>query len=457
MTANKSGGPPDPGDGRPRVPEWMGGVGIGQLHILSLEAMAADKRLSPFVVGKSLQQAVGEIESATTEAGGLRYVLRVRDAAQVNKLLALKHLFDGTEIKIQLHPVLNTRRCVISCREILNEKEEEIAKWLAEEGVTAVRRITRMDNGNRINTPTLILTINGTVVPEHIRVGPLRIKTRTYIPDPMLCFHCYAYGHTKLRCKSGAKCRNCSGCHETTSECNAEAFCFHCKGKHSPASRQCPKYAAEKEILRIQHTKGISHQEAAKQLEAGGGSFAAVSKIQQRLTIGQQPPTEELKEKDALIKQLSETIAVLSRRVEELERKKTKKDKKQKQRQSTTLEEDLTALNMEYESCSELDSETGACGGSAPQKKEHQQPKEQQQQQQPKEQQVGGAFSKPIPSGFKRQHTSTDLTLPSKKTPDQFPPPSTQTTPNISHTKQIPKQNPPRPQSQQTNSHTLRK
>lgn len=92
-------------DGKPTTPAWMGGVGLGQLQILSLQAVEVDKKLSPFVVGKSIEDLlVGEIEDTNTEANGTKYVLRVRDPRQATKLLNMKELFDHTAVTVVMHP-----------------------------------------------------------------------------------------------------------------------------------------------------------------------------------------------------------------------------------------------------------------------------------------------------------------------------------------------------------------
>lgn len=337
------GKPPTAIDGSPTVPSWMGGVGLGQLQILSLQAADEDKKLSTFIVGKSIHDLVGDIEDARTEANGTKYVLRVRDAVQAKKLLNMKELFDDTAVKVELHPILNKRRCVISCREIQEETDEEVLKWMANERVVGIKRITRMVEGKKVNTPTIILTLNGTSVPDYIKVGALRVKTRIYIPDPMICYKCYAYGHTKFRCKEAARCRNCSNIHDTQEECQAAPFCLHCKGNHGPASRTCPTYALEKEIVRLRFTKGINYQEALKQIKAGGGSYAEISQVQQRLITarGNSQVSQQLKEKDDLIKQLMDTIAKLTTRIEELEKKsKSKKEKKRAKRIQASKDED---------------------------------------------------------------------------------------------------------------------
>lgn len=177
----------------------------------------------------------------------------------------------------------------------------------------------------------------------------------------MICYKCYAYEHTKFRCKGVAKCRNCSNVHDLEGECKAAPFCQHCQGQHGPASRTCPTYALEKEIFRLRFTKGINYQEALKQIRAGGGSYASVSKVQERLVTARgSPESQQMKEKDDLIKQLMDTIAKLTTRIEELEKKnKDKKDKKRAKRMQASKEEESWS---EMETDSSIQQSTGQTG-----------------------------------------------------------------------------------------------
>lgn len=344
------GRPPIVSDGRATVPNWMNSGGFGQQQVLLLQG-EEEKKLNPFIVGKSMYDLVGDIDETTTEANGTRYVLRVRNVEQTKKLLAMKRLCDDSVVSVIPHPKLNKRRCVFSCRETQEMTEEELINGLKNQSVIEVKRIFRTENGKKINTPTVIVTLDGTVIPEHIKVGPLRIKTRIYIPNPTICYRCYNYGHTKFRCKSEAKCRNCSKVHNFEEDCTEAAFCFHCQGNHGPSSRNCPTYNMEKEVTRLMYTKGVTYNEAIRQIQAGGGSYAAVSKVQQRLEIARESTIEskQLKEKDETIKQLMDTIEKLTRRIDELERKQqAKKDKKRYKKM----------LNKEEASCSDMETDS---------------------------------------------------------------------------------------------------
>ncbi|XP_058811244.1 uncharacterized protein LOC131676139 [Topomyia yanbarensis] len=225
----------------------------------------------------------GGYESAHSEDRCSRYVLDVRNQKQVQTLLALKKLLDGTPVEINYHRTLNTCKCVVSSFDLIHMSEEDLlAEWKGRK-VTEVHRITRPTlDGGREKTNTLKLTIFGTTIPEHLFVGPIRIPTRIFYPAPMVCFQCLQYGHSKTRCKSKEVCPNCSkSAHVAEGErCIEPAYCRNCEGPHSASSRDCPAYKIEKEIMRIKVEQGISFNEARKNYNARNAltSFANIVK-----------------------------------------------------------------------------------------------------------------------------------------------------------------------------------
>lgn len=296
-------------DNARQIPEWMDTLGMhGQRIILSLRAVG-NRSLpkNPFVIGKFIEQTCGKIESANTEQKGTQYVLKMRSITQAKKLTQMTQLSDGTEVEIIPHPTLNISRCVVSCREVIDLTEEELLNELAEQGIKNVRRITRLEGKNRINTPTLILTINGTEFPKYVMFGPLRIPTRTYYPAPMICYQCCSYGHTTKNCTSNKICKNCSGEHvEDEGKCSFAPYCKNCRGNHSPISRKCPLYVAEEKIIKMKVDSGLSFYEARKEYARlnANNTYAGVVNAQSRLS-----KIREENEKDKEIRQLKEQIA----------------------------------------------------------------------------------------------------------------------------------------------------
>lgn len=163
----------------------------------------------------------------------------------------------------------------------------------------------------------------------------------------------------------------------------------------------------EKDIARLRYTKGISYGEALKQIQLGGGSYAAVSKVQKRLEVAQGPSSEskQLKEKEDLIKQLMDTIEKLNCRINDLERKhKEKKEKKRAKRMQVANREDSKDDSVsDMETDSSAKPTAGAVGGTSTQVCSSQ---------------VSGTISKSsVPKVHKRHHTTEIHPPTTKKAP----------------------------------------
>lgn len=266
-------------------PEWGDFNGNhGKLTILKLEAATGKLPQDPFLIRKSVEAYMGtKITSAYPEKKGLSYVIKLRNRLQIEKLMKLDQLNDGFQVRVSTHPVYNYSKCVISCEESIKYSDDQIKEHLQDQGVVEIRRITRPGEGkDRIATPTVILTIEGTVIPPNVDFGWIRCRTRPYYPSPMLCYGCFEYGHTRAKCsQTEPTCGKCSGIHMITPDipCSANPYCKHCKTDlHSVSSRQCPAYQKEVEIQHLKVDNGISYPAArrAYNLQHSQQSMAAV-------------------------------------------------------------------------------------------------------------------------------------------------------------------------------------
>lgn len=298
-------------------PEWGDLQGNhGDLVMLRMEAATGSLPNAPFLLRKSVEAYLGvPIDGAFPEAKGTAYVLKLRNERLVQRLKKMNQLTDGTAIRIIEHPVLNKTKCVISCKDTVGYTDEELKTELQDQGVVDLRRITRSEGKERVNTPTIILTINGTVAPNHIEVGWLRCPTRPYYPAPMLCFGCYNFGHTKARCQQqNPVCGNCSENHQSDREnpCKANAFCRRCESsEHSLSSRKCPKYKVEEEIQHLRVDLGISYPAAKRTFEQQRGttSYASIAKGEQE---------KKFDELAAKVDQLQQDMTNKDRKIEAL-------------------------------------------------------------------------------------------------------------------------------------------
>ncbi|GFV88471.1 uncharacterized protein TNCV_1242841 [Trichonephila clavipes] len=124
-------------------------------------------------------------------------------------LASLKQLahFD---IQVKQHATLNYSRGVISAADLYNVTEEEILENMAEQNVSQVRRITIRRDGQVLKTKHLILTFATPDLPQSVKVAYLHCPVRPYIPNPLRCFQCQRFGHSKTTCRGQPTCARCA-------------------------------------------------------------------------------------------------------------------------------------------------------------------------------------------------------------------------------------------------------
>ncbi|GBL90534.1 hypothetical protein AVEN_112644-1, partial [Araneus ventricosus] len=169
---------------------------------------------------------------------------------------------------------------VITCGRLLNISNEEIAKELGGQGVKDVRRINIRRDGELLPTKHFILTFNTPRLPEYIKAGYVRCSVRPYIPNPLRCFKCQRFGHSKTNCRGTLTCARCAVAGHESTDCTAVEKCVNCDGKHTSFSRSCPKWKVEKEVVATKYKQNISFPEARRLVKAqtppDGKSYASV-------------------------------------------------------------------------------------------------------------------------------------------------------------------------------------
>ncbi|XP_062538638.1 uncharacterized protein LOC134206908 [Armigeres subalbatus] len=226
----------------------------------------------------------------------------------------MKELYDGTKVTVVEHPTLNVSRCVVSCRDAASMSEAELFAELEEQGVKEVRRITRKNGPVRENTPSIVITVRGTIIPPYIDFGFIRCRTRPYYPAPLQCFQCWDFGHTGSRCQAKKPiCGNCSRTHPIAEDksCQQTRFCYKCESsEHALSERSCPLYKGEFEIQRIKVDQGLSYAVAKRAFEARSGpkAYATVTQVDNEENTALLSRIDQLttqhKEKDNIIEEL---------------------------------------------------------------------------------------------------------------------------------------------------------
>ncbi|XP_055590937.1 uncharacterized protein LOC129743017 [Uranotaenia lowii] len=332
-----SGGDPgpveDPPDNiRSRLPQFLRNKSYdGVTRFLQLRMTidkSTDKRpplpQNPFLIGKSVERAVGSTNlkqlEAIKEGQGAQYILRTSSPEISQKLLLMTTLLDKTPVEVVLHPTLNSVQGVVYQPDTVDMKEDEILTEIESEGVLAVRRIMKRDNKKDLQkTPLLVLTFCSTVLPEYVRFGLLRVPVRPYYPSPMICRRCGSYGHTHKRCDSTV-CPVCFKDHPITAGqiCDNQKYCKQCRQEgHSPTSRDCPSFQKEEAVIRLKVNKGITFQEARTEVNQTWSKPTYSSKVQQRITQA----NNDSNEKDKLISLLQDELTKLRQELREIRQK----------------------------------------------------------------------------------------------------------------------------------------
>ncbi|XP_055941881.1 uncharacterized protein LOC129971928 [Argiope bruennichi] len=211
------------------------------------------------------------------KSGDLLIEVSTRKQAQnIQKVKALATI----PVTISPHTSLNTSQGVITCGEIFNLPLDYIQEELKPQGVIKVRRITIRREGQILETKHHILTFKSPKLPDFIYAGYIKLPVRPYIPNPLRCFKCQRFGHSKANCRGTVTCARCSEKGHESQQCSAPEKCVNCKGEHTSFSRLCPRWKLEKQITTTKIKEEISYPEARKKVLAQtplpGVSYASV-------------------------------------------------------------------------------------------------------------------------------------------------------------------------------------
>ena len=230
------------------------------------------KTLSPFQINKGFNRISKHLEISKMRDN--TYLIKCKTQEESNKLRTSKLLLDRP-IKVTFHNSLNKSKGVIRCPDLKYTDEKEILREMKSQGVIDVYKVKIKKGDNLISTGTLFLTFDFPDLPQHVKIGYLRVAVSLYIPSPLRCFKCQKFGHTKMRCTSEELCVDCSA--PAHGECTRPQKCINCKGGHSSSSKSCPCWLMEKAISRVRTERKISFHEARKIVEP---SFKTKEKVQ---------------------------------------------------------------------------------------------------------------------------------------------------------------------------------
>ena len=211
-------------------------------------------------------------KKVSSDSKGLKSIKKLRSGALLvecrkEESEKLKKLADtnisGTPVSIKVHPSLNSSKGVIRCRELQGLSELEIKGELASEGVLDVHRVQVTKDSEKVDTNTLFLTFATPSPPKFIKIGYLRVTVTPFVPTPLRCFRCQAYGHSSKACNKPEICRNC-GLAKHDGICSQPVKCVNCSGDHPANSKKCSSWIKECHIQKVKTEQKCSFSEARR-------------------------------------------------------------------------------------------------------------------------------------------------------------------------------------------------
>ena len=275
-------------------------------------------KLSPFAVAKSIQGRFGTVNQVNKMKDGSLLIEASRNI-QARHLLDTQTFLD-IEVDAEPHRSLNTSKGVIRDfhQDLRDTTDDQIKQELSSQGVEKVSRFILKKDGKEIKTNTLFLTFDTHKPPEKLKIGYYITNVQPYIPNPLRCFQCQKFGHSKKFCKNEIACWKCGKVGHDGGDCKSETVCcLNCNGDHFASSKSCPIWQQEKDIQRVKTEKSLSYFEARKLVVSSLStstsvttSYASIAKsVPKKVSIecqtpafwiGKQPSLLEASRKDSV-------------------------------------------------------------------------------------------------------------------------------------------------------------
>ena len=194
-----------------------------------------------------------------------KLLVKVSNKKNIENLMKIKKLI-GHEVSVERHPRLNQSQGTIYAPSLISLTEEKLLNtWKRNSNVVSVRRFTKIINGERVNTNTLLLTFDSLYPPEFINWGYQGERCKHYIsvyyPKVQRCFNCNKLGHLKRFCRGSQTCLVCSDPFHGQ-DCDKTPRCTNCHQAHKSNSTECPRYQLEKKIIKLKTDKKLRYKYA---------------------------------------------------------------------------------------------------------------------------------------------------------------------------------------------------
>lgn len=209
--------------------------GSGEEAVVLLESLEAP--ISRIFAAKVIHEAnVGNLVSMRVLGKN-----RVRAAFQSTKVLE-KFLQSSVLVKYKIKAKVPLS-CQVSMGVVKGVRgitdDEFLDEVKSDTPIRGIRRIQRRDGDKMSDTSVVVLTFEGTHLPQQVVAFGIRLPVTKYVPKVLVCFNCSRYGHVAEQCRAKARCPKCSQQHQAK-DCQSDIVkCANCGGDHKATAAIC--------------------------------------------------------------------------------------------------------------------------------------------------------------------------------------------------------------------------
>ena len=266
-------------------------------RMLYIKGKSADivqyARSHPITFKKDLIKVTGPLNDVKLLSECVR--IACLSVEQRQKCLEIKKI-DNVDIQVSEPYSLRDRKTSTSTKIIkgiifgipTDVTDDELKEEL---NVDWVKRLEKWVDGNKMAITTVVFAVDGGTLPQYVRIGFTKKFVKEYIPLPMRCFKCQAYGHRAIHCRSQEKCPRCGEKHNYEN-CDKEKLkkCPNCEGDHSAGATICSKYIQVQKTLATAVREKLTYAQASKRT----------------LQIASTAPSQQIKESEQIVNKQNE-------------------------------------------------------------------------------------------------------------------------------------------------------
>lgn len=240
-----------------------------QTHFICRMDETDKRKLTPWLLQRCLERSLGHRPTNIRSSNKSSFLVEVDHRRSSEIMPTIKKIND---IDVQISECTNFGSCkglVYIYGYDMTDFESYRNGLIMQPPIQDAQKATWIKSRNPLSTP-LLLTLNMDEPPLYLNIVGEQGKTRVYeyLPKPMVCKICIEYGHTAKYCKeTSPTCRKCGIVGHSQDRCISETtICHHCRDEHPTATRKCPIFRFEEEIIKIQYKDKTTRSQAKTKL-----------------------------------------------------------------------------------------------------------------------------------------------------------------------------------------------